>query len=300
MNRNETRAIALEIIRIRKRDKWYKRWRNLAFLLMALLAVQWWSNREEAQPEDMEYIAMLNINEVIHQDSEFWDQFARIDSENAKAALILMNSPGGTPGDSERLYNAITELKATMPVTILVENQATSGAYLASLASDRIYAYNSALIGSIGVVFSNTVAKTLLDKIGIEQELFTTGANKGYPNSYENTPMVVEKNLKDVLLSDQKWFLNLVLERRNLDASVLPKIQEAQLYGAEDGIRLGLLDGLSSRQEQVEMLREEVGNLPLKNLEIDENESLLHSLLNPKRALGVIHNLTSLTKLAKL
>lgn len=288
MTRDESILIAEELLKIEKRELWYKRWRNLSFMLLLILFSSWVGNRRTIQSMDLAHIAMININEAIHQDSHFWDQLGRLDKKNAKAALILMSSPGGTPGDSERLYNEIVQLKSKIPVTVLVENQATSGAYLAAVASDRIYAYNSAMIGSIGIVFSHMIAKELFEKIGIKHEKLTVGTYKGYPNSYEETPPMVIENIQNVLASDQKWFVNLVKKNRNLDQNSVNSIKEAQVYSASDGLALGLIDGLSSRQEQIEMLRDEVGDLPIKNLEIDENESMLKQLLNSKRILGML------------
>ena len=98
------------------------------------------------------HIALINIDEAITMDSFFWEQFERLSPAETKAVLILMNSPGGTVGDSERLYNEIRKLQASIPTALLVENYATSGGYLGALGADEIYAYNSSLIGSIGVV----------------------------------------------------------------------------------------------------------------------------------------------------
>lgn len=288
MTRVGSILIAEELVKIKKRELWYKRWRNLALMLLVILFSSWVGSRKKPQAMDLAHIAMLNINEAIHQESRFWDQFDRLDKTHAKAALILMNSPGGTPGDSERLYNEIIQLKSKMPVTILIENQATSGAYLASVASDRIYAYNSAMVGSIGIVFSHMITKELFEKIGIKHEKLTVGAYKGYPNSYEETPPRVVENIQAVLESDQRWFVDLVKKNRNLDQASIDSVKEAQVYSAADGLALGLIDGLSSRQEQIEILRDEVGDLPIKNLEIDENESMLKQLLNPKRVLGIL------------
>jgi|GEM_PF-5982751 protease-4 len=299
MSPDQSTFLAEEIIRIKNRELKLKRWRNLALGLLLVLLVQNWKFSGRQDPMDAAHIAVFNINEVIDQYSDFWNQFGRLDRENAKAALILMNSPGGTPGDSERLYNEIELIRKIMPVTVLVENQATSGAYLASLASDRIYAYNSAIVGSIGIVSTNTVAKVLFEKIGIEQELFTVGQNKGYPNHYEKTPPHVVNNLQQLMQSDQNWFLGLVVKRRNLDKSILPDIKEAQVYSAIDGLTLGLIDGFSTRHDQIEMLRDEVGDLPIKNLEVDEAESFFASLFNPKRAFMALSKMVSYSQLMR-
>ena len=129
---------------------------------------------------------MINIDEVISKIAIFG---ISLESDaDTKAVLLLMNSPGGAVGDSERLYNQIRKLQEIFPMALLVENYAASGGYLGALGADKIYAYNSALIGSIGVVMQNYILQDLFDKVGIEIESLTTGRFKGYPSSNEPMP----------------------------------------------------------------------------------------------------------------
>lgn len=283
MTQDESNYIAVTIMKMKKRDTWYKRWRNLSLFLIVMMVAMWMSTRRTPQDVDLAHIVMLNIDEAIGQSATFWEQFERIDKKNAKAALILMNSPGGTVGDSERLYYEIEHLRKRMPVSILVENQATSGAYLAALASDRIYAYKSALIGSIGVVFEHFIIKNLLDQWGIEKEQMTTGAYKGYPSATEPTPPHVVENMQRMMQTDHRWFLDLVISRRQLDESIVDKIGGAQIYSAMDALEMGLIDGFSTRFEQIDKLRAEVGDLPVKDVQLDEENTLLNALFKPRR-----------------
>lgn len=274
----ETKAIAEAVVTVGKQEESRRWWRKIAFSLFLVIIAQVWVNRT-TEPVDPSHIAMMNIRGEISQDSSFWTQFDRLNLNDAKALLILINSPGGTPGDSERLYNAIEAIHSIIPVTVLIENQATSGAYLAALASDRIYAYNSALIGSIGVVFQHMIYKRFMQDWGVETEMITTGEYKGYPNSFEKMPQPVVENIQQAMFANHQWFLNKVIERRGLEASSIEQIKEAQIYSAIDGIAIGLIDGLSTRQKQLEYLRNEVGDLPVKDLQISEASSLLEKCL---------------------
>lgn len=288
MTKDEMKQVAEKVAAIGRRDIWHKRWRNLALILIVVGLYKFFSM--PATPVNKSYIAVINIDEPISQDSLFWEQFDRIDYNNAKGALILMNSPGGTVGDSERLYNQVRDLQKTMPVALLVENYATSGGYLASLGADKIYAYNSAVIGSVGVIFRSWMAREVYEKIGLKMEQITTGRYKGYPSSYEAMPFEVRENLTRMLESDNQWFLGLISERRNIGEETLMAIKEAQVYNARDALALGLIDGISSRSEQVERLYQEVGHLPLKDMAVDETDVLgLSKLLKPQRkSLGKI------------
>ena len=282
MTKDEMKQLAEKVAAIGRRDIWHKRWRNLALVLIAIGLFKIFST--PAPVVDKSHIAVINIDEPISQNSLFWEQFERINNKDTKAALILMNSPGGTVGDSERLYNQIRDIQEMMPVALLVENSATSGGYLASLAADRIYAYNSAVIGSIGVIFRSWIARDVYDMIGLKLEQITTGSHKGYPSSYEEMPDDVKKNLTRMLEADNNWFLDLVIQRRNVGRDTITAIQEAQVYNAKDALALGLIDGISNRSDQIRSLYDQVGVLPLKDMSVDEDDVLgISKLLKPQR-----------------
>lgn len=286
MKKESSQDIAAAVLYVQRLMVWHKRWRNLSLLLIGLIIIVSLFIPEAKVNRD--HIALININEPISQDSYFWDQFDRINFNDTKAVLVLMNSPGGTVGDSERLYNQIRLLQRNIPLSLLVENYATSGGYLGSLGADRIYAYNSSLIGSIGVVLQNWVLNEVYEKIGIKVETITTGSYKGYPSSAETMPAKVRQHYQDLLDSDNSWFLSLVTERRGLDKSQVDAIKNAQVYSALDAIPLGLIDGISTREEQIELLRQQVGNLPVKDMAIDEEDVLGLSKLfkTPRRSIG--------------
>ncbi|MEC7030539.1 MAG: signal peptide peptidase SppA [Pseudomonadota bacterium] len=282
MTKDEMKQLAEKVAAIGRRDIWHKRWRNLALVLIAIALFNIFST--PAPVVDKSHIAVINIDEPISQNSLFWEQFERISNKDTKAALILMNSPGGTVGDSERLYNQIRDIQEMMPVALLVENSATSGGYLASLAANRIYAYNSAVIGSIGVIFRSWIARDVYDMIGLKLEQITTGSHKGYPSSYEEMPDDVKKNLTRMLEADNNWFLDLVIQRRNVGRDTITAIQEAQVYNAKDALALGLIDGISNRSDQIRSLYDQVGVLPLKDMSVDEDDVLgISKLLKPQR-----------------
>lgn len=282
MTKDDMKQLAEKVAAIGRRDIWHKRWRTLALVLIAIGLFKIFST--PAPVVDKSHIAVINIDEPISQNSLFWEQFERINNKDTKAALILMNSPGGTVGDSERLYNQIRDIQKMMPVALLVENSATSGGYLASLAADRIYAYNSAVIGSIGVIFRSWIARDVYDTIGLKLEQITTGSHKGYPSSYEEMPDDVKENLTRMLEADNNWFLELVIERRNVGKDTIKAIQEAQVYNAQDALSLGLIDGISNRSDQIRSLYDQVGVLPLKDMSVDEDDVLgISKLLKPQR-----------------
>ena len=87
---------------------------------------------------------------------------------------------------------------------------ATSGAYLASLGVDKIFANNGTITGSIGVILQTAELTSLLEKLGIQPIVIKSGQFKAVPNPLEN---VDEENLsymKKIIDRLQKEFIELV------------------------------------------------------------------------------------------
>jgi protease-4 len=275
---HDSRLIAAEVLRLQRQDKWYKRWKLIAITAVISLLVMMLGGKKSVP--DQRHLAMVNVSGMISQDSDIWRQLDKVSQKDTQGLLVLFNSGGGTVGASERLYNRLRNISEAIPVEILIEDQATSGAYLAALAGDKIYAYNSSIIGSIGVLMQSFNVEKLTEQLGVKVETMTTGKYKGFPSPFRETPEEVKSHLENVMLEDNKWFVNLVKERRQLQSS--KDYDQAQVYTAREGIALKLLDGVSTRAEAFKRLKEKAGDYPLRDLEIDDSNSLLQNLLGRK------------------
>jgi serine protease SohB len=98
----------------------------------------------------------------------------------ARAVALVINSPGGSPVQSHLIYRRIRALAAEheRPVIAFAEDVAASGGYMIACAADEIICDPSSIVGSIGVVGGSFGFAKLMDKLGIERRLYTSGENK--------------------------------------------------------------------------------------------------------------------------
>src|SRR5215469_6607164 len=96
------------------------------------------------------------------------------------AVALAINSPGGSPVQSALLYRRIRQLadEKKIPVFAFAEDVAASGGYWIALAGDEIYAEETSLLGSIGVISSSFGVHRLIERFGIERRLHTAGERK--------------------------------------------------------------------------------------------------------------------------
>ena len=108
-------------------------------------------------------IARVTIEGLIRANKDRVAALDRLAKSDAKAVIVHINSPGGTVAGSEQLHDSLMRLKAKKPMVVVVDGLAASGGYIAAMASDRIIAQQSALVGSIGVIFQYPNVTELLE-----------------------------------------------------------------------------------------------------------------------------------------
>lgn len=240
-------------------------------------------------------VASLTLSGVIGKDSKLESGIniensapllkKAFETKNAKAVAISINSPGGSPVQSELIYNYIRELskEKKVPVYTFAQDLSASGGYWLLLSGDEIYAHNSSLIGSIGVIFSGFGFVDLIKKIGVERRIYTEGKNKAILDPF--TPEVEEniEILKNAQKSIFESFKELVSTRRN---GKLTKAEDELFTGAfwsgKDAFKLGLIDGISDMRHK---MKEKFGE-KVEIKEITNKKGFLKSLLSSKSTIG--------------
>lgn len=117
----------------------------------------------------------LNLDRV-----EKWLHRAFLKELRPVACAISINSPGGSPVQSELIHDMICRLKQQtgIPVFTFAEDVAASGGYWLMCAGDESYACGTSLVGSIGVVSSNFGVQGVAERLGVERRIYTSGHAK--------------------------------------------------------------------------------------------------------------------------
>ncbi|MGH6867234.1 MAG: S49 family peptidase [Methyloceanibacter sp.] len=166
----------------------------------------------------------------------------------AKAVAIQINSPGGSAVQSTLIYRRIRSLaeEKGLKVYVFAEDVAASGGYMLSLAGDEIYADQSSIIGSIGVITSTFGFTGLIDKIGVQRRVYTAGHNKDTLDPFlPEKPEDVER-IKTIQRDVHQAFIDLVKERRGGKLSKPDhELFTGEFWSGKTALELGLIDGLS-------------------------------------------------------
>ena len=215
------------------------------------------SNRGAITGGPGEGIARVTIEGLIRSNRPRSEALTRLAESNAKAVIVHVNSPGGTVAGSEELYDSLIKVKAKKPMVVVVDGLAASGGYIAAMASDRIVAQQSAIVGSIGVIFQYPNVTELLKTIGVQVETIKSSPLKAAPSGYEPTTPEARAAVESIVRDSFDWFKGLVRDRRHLDDASLQKVSDGRVFTGRQAIELKLIDGLGDEQAAIDWLAKE-------------------------------------------
>lgn len=172
--------------------------------------------------------------------------------DHAKAVAVIVNSPGGSPVQSDLIAAKLRSLAAKNKKQILVfcEDAAASGGYWLACAGDEIYAAPASIVGSIGVLYSGFGFDELIKRYGVQRRIYSQGDRKVQldPFSPEN-PEDIE-HIKELQANIHEYFKEYVRERR---ADKLKgednDLFSGQFWTGQQALQLGLIDGLGNIEQ---------------------------------------------------
>ncbi|MFO1130241.1 MAG: S49 family peptidase [Rickettsiales bacterium] len=167
--------------------------------------------------------------------------------EVIKALCIVINSPGGSPVQSELIANLILRMSKKYNVSLysFIEDIGASGGYWLSCISDNIYASKSSIIGSIGVIYSGFGFKSAIEKLGIERRIYTSNEQKSFLDPFKDAKQEDISLIKELQNNIHNNFIEYVKSRRGTKLKNHSEIFTGRVWTGENAMELGLIDGIN-------------------------------------------------------
>jgi protease-4 len=235
-----------------------RRWRNFFRVSwLALIVFLLWAAMHRGTPsadKSTAHTAVVEIKGEIASGADASAEFivaamrAAFEDEGAKAVVLLVNSPGGSPVQAGIVYDEIKRLKAKYkkPVYAVVEESCASAAYYIAAATDRIFVDKASIVGSIGVLMDGFGFTGLMDKLGVERRLMTAGENKGFLDPF--SPQTDKQRAYAQTMLDQihKQFIDAVKLGRGARLKETPELFSGLFWTGQQAVELGLADQLGN------------------------------------------------------
>ncbi|WP_293268852.1 S49 family peptidase [Neptunomonas sp.] len=242
----------------RRARRWGVFFKGLTFAyLIAVLGIYFSSvslgtgspGKSEEHVAVIEIAGPISADEAANADSIVWSLRDAFKAEKAKAIILRINSPGGSPVQSGYVYDEIKRLRALnpdKPVYAVIMDIGASGAYYIAAAADEIYADKASLVGSIGVVSGGFGFVDLMEKVGVERRAMTAGKNKGFLDPFSPLKDSDKVFWQSVLNTTHMQFIDQVKKGRGDKLVDEPDLFTGLVWTGEQAVAKGLIDGLGS------------------------------------------------------
>jgi protease-4 len=205
-----------------------------------------------------DFIARVSIQGIIVQDDRRLAALRDLSKNDAvKAVILRIDSPGGTIVGGETLYRAILDLAAKKPVVAVMDGVAASAAYMTAIATDRLFAREGTLTGSVGVILQTTEITKLLDMIGVSARSFKSGSLKASPSPAERLTPEVEAATQALIDEMYGMFRDMVLDRRNMKPADEARFADGRVFTGRQALKNGLIDEIGGETEAIAWLENE-------------------------------------------
>src|SRR5437899_2601395 len=251
-----TKLAADALLEQRRRRRWgiFFKLLTFAYVTFVLAVMIDWSSRGDFT-SSKKHTAMVELNGIIAPGSDASAEKvnaslqAAFKDKNTQGVIMRINSPGGSPVQSQTIYDEMRRLRKKypdIPLYVVVEDICASGGYYVAAGADRIYVGKASIVGSIGVLMNGFGFTGLMDKLGVERRLITAGENKGMLDPFSPLDEKDRQYAKQLMEEIHRQFIGVVREGRGKRLKETPDMFSGLIWSGEKSVELGLADGFGS------------------------------------------------------
>lgn len=259
--------------------RWGVVFKSLTFVYLFVLMIMFFVGARGgvAVPYAKPHVAVVRLDGVISADErasagKVGEALrSAFKNDHAKAVIVAINSPGGSPVQSGYIYDEMRRLKSVHPdkkLYAVIADIGASGGYYVASAADEIYADKASLVGSIGVTASGFGFVETLDKLGVERRHFTAGAHKAFLDPFSPINEEEKQFWQQVLQDIHQQFIAAVTTGRGDRLQITEEVASGLIWNGEQALELGLIDGLGGVRH---VAREIVGEEELRDYTVRDS-----------------------------
>ena len=174
------------------------------------------------------------------------------ESDNVKAIVFRVNSPGGNALTADIIWRELMLAKEEKPLVISLGNVAASGGYYLAVAGDKIIGEPTSITGSIGVFGTIPNIKGLADNIGINAEQVGTNKNSVDYSVFEPMSDDFRSQIEEGIENTYNVFLDRVAQGRNMSTQEVDELAQGRVWSGVDALERGLIDQLGGLDDAIE------------------------------------------------
>ena len=205
------------------------------------------------------------------------------ENEDIKGIYIQATSLGAGFASLEEIRNALKDFKESGKFVVAYGDAYTQGLYYLSSVADKVLLNPQGMLEWRGLAATPMFFKDLLEKVGVEMQVFKVGTYKSAVEPFISTEMSAANREQINVYLSSIWgqITSAVAESRNLSVEALNKEADRMLmfYPAEESVKNGLVDTLIYKNDVRDYLKN------LAGIDKDDNMPILgiQDMINVKK-----------------
>lgn len=207
-------------------------------------------------------IAVVDLEGVILSPKTVVDQLKRYaDDDSVKAIILHVNSPGGGVAASEEIYREVRRIRDDKKKRIVaaVETVGASGAYYISSATNKIYADEGSIVGSIGVISEWVNYEELLKWAKLKQITMKAGEFKDTGNPARELTPAEKQYLQSLIDNMHGQFIKAVADGRHMKVEDVRPLADGKVWTGQQAYAMKMVDQVSDFEGAVKDTAKAVG-----------------------------------------
>ena len=228
-------------------------------------------------------IGVVDLDGVILDPSDTVDQLRKLaEDDSVKAIIIHVNSPGGGVAASEEIYREVKRIRDEKHKRIVssIETVGASGAYYVSSATNKIFADNGSVVGSIGVIAEWVNYGDLMRWAKLKPEVLKVGQFKDTGDPTRELTPAERQYMQGLIDNMYGQFVDAVAEGRHANVSDIKSIADGRVWTGEQAMGMHLIDQIGDFRAAVLDTAKSVG--------ISGEPSLVHTETERKSLLDLL------------
>ena len=207
-------------------------------------------------------IGVVDLDGVILSPEPVVGQLKKFDDDSSIKAIILhVNSPGGGVAASEEIYREVKRIRDEKKkrIVVSIETVGASGAYYVSSASNKIYADNGSIVGSIGVIAEWVNYGDLMKWAKLKSVVLKTGEFKDTGNPTRDLTPAEQAYMQSLIDNMFGQFIQAVADGRGMKFDDVKSIANGKVWTGEQALSMKLIDNVGDFQAVVKDTAKSVG-----------------------------------------
>jgi protease-4 len=207
-------------------------------------------------------IGVVDLDGVILSPQPVVGQLKKFgDDSSIKAIILHVNSPGGGVAASEEIYREVKRIREEKKkrIVVSIESVGASGAFYVASASDKIYADQGSIVGSIGVIAQWMNYGDLLKWAKLKDVVIKTGEFKDTGNPARDLTPAEQAYMQSLIDNMFGQFVKAVADGRGLKFDDVKAIANGKVWTGEQALSMKLIDNVGDFEAAVKDTAKSVG-----------------------------------------